>query len=129
MKRIFLFFFFALVACLFSQKSFAQGNLQFNQVLTQTVTLTGTSSSSVLTVPAGKVWKIEQMLDTYSYAGTSGYFKINGKQFYIHEMPNSTQYITKGPIWLKAGDTFCVYNTASGSYDYFYSIIEFNIVP
>lgn len=146
MKRIVLSFFFALLACLCSQKSFAQGNLQFNQVInyvipSQTVLNSGSNAASIsgnLTVPANKVWKIESAsykgkgnpawtltLDNYmlfTYTQTSG----GGQNLY---------WPTPYPIWLPAG----TYNWQSTYYvngNFFVtfegasiSIIEFNIVP
>ena len=124
MKRVFLFFFFALVACLFSQKSFAQGNLQFNRVISASLSLNASQSSTLITVPAGKVWKIESILATYTNSEHT--YEINGNSFKIWE-----QYVINYGMWLKAGDTFRVVNGPNGANatKYFYSIIEFNIVP
>ncbi len=38
-------------------------------------------------------------------------------------------YQLMNSIWLKAGDTFNLYNNSTGAFNGFYSILEFNIVP
>ena len=128
MKRIFLFFFFAIVACLSTQKSLAQGNLQFNRVISTSLVLNAGQSSSLITVPAGKVWKIESI--TANVSGNSNHtYEINGNALAIFPI-SSPPEINYGK-WLKAGDTFKVSNSPYGANPttYYYSIIEFNIVP
>jgi hypothetical protein len=112
----------------------AQGNLQFNQVKLV---------STIQTVPASKVWKVESV----SYSGgnsiligttsTYGYpihsfmsFKINGLNNHypivLHQTYGGTTSINlvNMPIWLPAGSTL----EASTNVN-FLSVIEFNIVP
>ncbi len=100
----------------------AQGNLQFNQVITKSGYLTCGSSSDVLTVPSGKVWKLEY----YTNSNDEGGFHI-----YI----NNIQFVSgtdSRPVWLKSQDnlrysqTTTIYGTCYPTY-YFLSIIEFNI--
>ncbi|WP_396140785.1 hypothetical protein [Flavobacterium sp.] len=57
----------------------AQGNLQFNQVITKSGYLGCGSSSNVLTVPSGKVWKIEYYTHPNDELGFRIY--INNIQF------------------------------------------------
>jgi hypothetical protein len=109
----------------------AQGNLQFSQVITYSGNMSGSAnpqSSYTLngpswTVPANKVWKIENSSPITMV--------INGFQF----LPNTDKV-----IWLKANDVFrfsfsgfCNNSQMAGSCsvgtDYFISIIEFNVVP
>lgn len=112
----------------------AQGNLQFNQV----VTVNATS----LTVPAGKVWKVESFLqsqvayDANYSAGciNANYHRplvINNNNYYFFgnmaTASSGANYITTGnklPIWLKAGDQIRTVCSSD-----FASVIEFNIVP
>ena len=65
MKHLFTFLLLAI-----SATSFAQGNLQFNQVITDAQTFSlgtgGTANTSLLTVPADKVWKVESISDLRS---------------------------------------------------------------
>jgi len=89
----------------------AQGNLQFNQVLTYGGSLGAGSSQNIGTVPAGKVWKIE------SKEGLNAY--INGYAVSLAVLP----------VWLKAGDIVVFWNGYNSTQGYFLSIIEFNIVP
>jgi len=111
---------------------FAQGNLQFNQVLTYSGRITSSYSSytsPTYTVPTGKVWKIE----TKTLSSSTLSFWINGYIYgdftIIGAIPN---YITN-PIWLKSNDFIYFQEGFSGGSshtdDYFISIIEYNIVP
>jgi hypothetical protein len=115
----------------------AQGNLQFNQVLTYNGNLTlywngPAGVSPIYTCPTGKVWKIESKTRTP--------LTINGGQLLSYL--NSTSLIDlypgttdNSPIWLKAGDNiyFDIINTAftgnNITTSYYLSIIEYNIVP
>ncbi len=114
---------------LFSMASYAQGNLQFNQVLTYSGTLQWGSSTPILyTVPTGKTCKIEAM-------GLSGYslttaLNINNV-VYVNCIPGNGVVI-KETIWLKAGDqvkfTYSPSSSSGNTYPYFLSLIEYNIV-
>lgn len=112
--------------------SCAQGNLQFNQVIKV--------SDTPMTVPAGKVWKIESYQQS-NVSGTSNstfgcdvarvrpyiidsqiYHNIkniaSGNSGYVYTAEN------RMPIWLAAGQT-----AATSCPSDFLSIIEFNVVP
>ena len=135
MKKLFTILFIC-----FALQTFAQGNLQFNQVLTYSETLNSTQLfGSVFTVPANKVWKIKSVSDyPLNYIGNNGtnnVYKgfmacINNKWTFISTLKDS---------FLKAGDTIKLgfYDQSSGTpipatsanLDYFISIVEFNIVP
>ncbi len=108
-----------------SLSSFAQGNLQFNQVISASFNLGPNANSTTLTVPAGKVWKIESMGCNYFTPQTMSYV-INGIPFSL--IPGQ-QKDAGSIIWLKAGDTFNFRNPISGPIGFYYSILEFNIVP
>ena len=97
----------------------AQGNLQFNQVITEAASLGPGATTGTLTVPAGKVWKIEAV----NASATSIAIQINS----ISVNGNGTWIF---PFWLKAGNTFTIINVNSvNPYICQYSIIEFNIIP
>ena len=109
----------------------AQGNLQFNQVVTLTGTLT--TSPVVGTVPAGKVWKIEHSAsERNGYAANISFVCNNVASYpYFGSTPNApTQGHVRGPIWLKSGDYIQLINS-SVTYpsNYFFSIVEFNVIP
>jgi hypothetical protein len=116
MKKLFLAAF--LMTSAFAIK--AQGNLQFNQVITACYGSSGIVSGVIPawtgTVPANKVWKIETL------NGSVG-CKINSN--YLFSGPDSST----GAIWLKSGDTVGWDMQSSTSSKYLISIIEFNIVP
>jgi hypothetical protein len=113
---------------------FAQGNLQFSQVLT--------ISNTDQTVPVGKVWKIESYQQQQVGISTSGPtlactdlsrprpYYIDGVYFYDMKGTGwgsaNVLYIAQNsfPIWLKAGQT-CRTNCPGD----FLSVLEFNIVP
>lgn len=112
----------------------AQGNLQFNQIVTVNTTS--------LTVPAGKVWKVESYLqsqvayDVNYSAGciNANYHRplvINNNNYYFFgnmaTANSGANYVTTGnslPVWLKAGDQIRTVCSSD-----FASVIEFNIVP
>ncbi len=113
---------------LFSLKSSAQGNLQFNQVRTYGGTITAgycwTEQGTVYTVPNGKVWKIEN----FSSINNDGSFRLMINGVVYDDLVNS-------PIWLKETDTFAFVVSCnngigqSTTRNWFCSIIEFNIIP
>ena len=124
--------FFFLLAFFILGSLNAQGNLQFNQVVTLTGTLT-TSPVVVGTVPAGKVWKIEHSAsERNGYAANISFVCNNVASYpYFGSTGNPpTQGHVKGPIWLKSGDYIQLINS-SVSYPshYFFSIVEFNVIP
>jgi hypothetical protein len=113
----------------------AQGDLQFNQVLSYSQTYTATSTnngpwtftSQLYIVPIGKVWKVEKFLMDASGTTAPGWLIVNSG---YKLKPND---VNSGPVWLKAGDEIAAeYITSGGSQPrgaYFISIIEFNITP
>ena len=129
MRNLFLFLFLICFGALN-----AQGNLQFNQVVTV--------STTSMTVPAGKVWKVESYSEsevTFNSNYSPGCINVNyhrplvinnNNYYFFGNMATASSganYITTGnklPIWLKSGDqirTVCSSDFASA--------IEFNIVP
>ena len=132
MKKVVAILSFALV-CLFTQLR-AQGNLQFNQVKLVT---------TVQTVPAGKVWKVESA----QYGGGATFtinnsgpnpingvmsIQVNGTTIFLNIITNSGSSAypaisTTGqtfPIWLPAGST-----VAASTNTAYVNVIEFNVVP
>ena len=138
-----------LAAILIFFNSNGQGNLQFSRVLSSSGNLSAiatssscgttcyftntTATSPMLTVPQGKVWKIELAtpVANVSINGVSG----------INLGAMTTSVTNQQPFWLKAGDTFqfyvnsgtcnccnCTTSVIQASATYFYSIIEFNII-
>jgi hypothetical protein len=117
--------------------SFAQGNLQFNQVISISTSIqcTGANcnvSSINYTVPTGKVWKLESSyaLNTTTSGQTTLSYRLNGLS-----VRNLFGGASSHPDWYKAGDVISLYLTHTdgastiGSANYRFSIIEFNIVP
>lgn len=134
MKKIVVFSFLSLCFLPFTPRSIAQGNLQFNQVLsysqlytTNTIGSTYSYSSQIYEVPVGKVWKIEKFLMKNNNSSAGPYLKVNNA-FQI-----SPTEFNPGPAWFKEGDQIqAVTSTIGGSSftgGYFISIIEFNIIP
>jgi len=100
----------------------AQGNLQFNQIINLPFAV---SNTTPVTVPAGKIWKIEScMLSTTgnSYA----LMQYNGVNYNLRQQQTSTN-LANFPFWLASGSS--VIFGANGGSGGFVSIIEFNIVP
>ena len=144
MKYIYTLLFVAISAA-----SFAQGNLQFNQVLNFNYEATISANSAyaigsvivdILTVPVGKVWKI-----TTASCKDTGYNRRNTSiainNHYLYEVRGSSQYgvvSNNTPYWLSSGtinevEIFNNYTTSSSSNTITavgaISVIEFNIVP
>jgi hypothetical protein len=123
---------FLLVSILFNFVLFAQGNLQFNQVLL----LSTNQNSNVLlgTVPAGKTWKIEGYgtnLTSYyscdfSFNGANPAFRAGTTDSYsaAYSYVSSTQQ-----FWLPAGTPLHALACNGGTGYRWVSIIEFNIIP
>ena len=122
--------------CLFTSQLLAQGNLQFNQVVTVTESFTlsqiGFNSwgytGSVFTVPENKVWKIEKFSgDIIGTNSGSNFLRINN----VTDM--SVETLNSGPTWLKAGDFLVPSAACTGcgalSGNFLVSIIEFNVIP
>lgn len=142
MKLISLFLFIC-----FAQSLIGQGNLQFNQALTFENTGTWQAgvadySSPIYTVPNGKVWRIEyiNLRRTWTHNPQQAQLIINGKVIYdnLGETPDLSGGMVnselKCPFWLGASSTIRA-NFTGGNQNvfyqgsYFFSIIEFNIVP
>jgi hypothetical protein len=111
----------------FSQTSFAQGNLQFNQVIFYDIPF---GSTQPFTVPPGKVWKVESVGATSSSCvvwlqNSAG--QAIGNLYYV----SSSNYQPAYPIWFPTNHSgFFAYNinNCTGARAYV-SIIEFNVVP
>ena len=129
------------LAIAFSSAAFGQGNLQFNQVinLDYTASFVGFSKQNLgsVTVPAGKVWKIESAT-MYRDAGTYNYSLIAEANLtfgnvLIKDSKNSSNINnTAYPIWLASGTypiTMSQNNASASTYVCAVSIIEFNVVP
>jgi hypothetical protein len=124
MKSLFLFI---IIAVSSSKSILAQGNLQFNQVLSYSGSLScqGTAcrnhdpwsivSPSPRTVPTGKIWKLESVgwfgviNDSYY---NQPFLVINGIKAYfgllnrtLSEFSNQGNLISS-PVWLKENDIF-----------------------
>lgn len=126
MKKISVFILFvAIFVSGFTRTTFAQGNLQFNQVILLDIAVSGTQN---ITVPAGKIWKIESVGMGSSSSNPTIYLRnasvVNIAFFSSATNSNSASY----PYWLPAGFTGSFLNLHP-SFRCTVSIIEFNVVP
>jgi hypothetical protein len=121
MKKIFFFLLFFLCSWLFVPCSNAQGNLQFNQVLNVEFTSSG---STTLTVPIGKVWKLENLV--MSSLNNYACFSYNGTTYYLRQHNTSSSAWDNFPFWIGSGKTV---SFGAGCASGMISIIEFNVVP
>lgn len=119
----------------------AQGDLQFSQVINYDLFVQANGSTYygtdevTLTVPAGKVWKIEsghlseRITNSNQYHIPGGYLLLDGS---IIAGESSNNYDPKFPIWLSPGTYTITLQGGTNSSDYawtaFVSIIEFNVV-
>ena len=99
----------------------AQGNLQFNKVVSYTGTGNNWITIVLDTVKQNKVIKLESL--GISNYGT-GYLRINGKA-YINVGNSQGGFIIHEAIWLKEGDII----SYTSNTDYVITGIEYNIVP
>jgi hypothetical protein len=105
----------------------AQGNLQFNQVLTYTAS---SPQSTLYTVPSGKVAKITKAIEFFNTSNYFLVFTINGVRTVEGPYGNADGYTrtSKDGMWLKSGDVIGVTANGSGGEKIFLSIIEYNII-
>jgi hypothetical protein len=140
MKKIIIIAAISALLSVFSENLKAQGYaLRFNTVLLV---------SSLDTVPAGKIWKIESVMHSsdlnaigtnLAWSSVSSVIKVNGSMVYMNRNtsgsariyyssyvdPNATSdmNLTALPIWLPAGTTLAAYTNIN-----YISVIEFNLV-
>jgi hypothetical protein len=127
---------------------YSQGNLQFNRVIQEAFTpsiLTNTLTTiGNITVPSGKVWKIESSVISSTTLTSNNYvfmarLFIAGHCTWSQSAPNGSLVIDRqnSPLWLKSGSyEIQVYhsNASLGTlvpfpFNVSYSGIEFNITP
>ena len=103
----------------------AQGNLQFNRVVSYTGSGSGYGYVTIVldTVKQGKVIKLESIGISNSGNYGYGYLKINGRIY--ANISNNNSYAIHEIIWLKEGDIISYAAYA----DYVITGIEYNIVP
>jgi hypothetical protein len=115
----------AVIFCLlfFADRSYAQGNLQFNQVILFTVPA---NTTVAFTVPAGKVWKIES-IGVGGASSTSVVLRDGSANMiaYLLGTTNASQL----PFWLPESFSGSFQSTGTNPYRDVVSIIEFNVVP
>jgi hypothetical protein len=148
-KTIFLSLPAFLLFSLLSAKAHAQGNLQFNAVkyyqlsVTQPVSGNYQESSQTITVPSGKVWKIESALGSAYIPGTNQttitsapVILLDGRVLFQTNLGTSVLTITNPsvPFWLPAGSyTLTIKspnsNATTAQFLGSVSILEFNVVP
>lgn len=129
MKSIFLIT--GLLLAFLSTK--AQG-MQFSQVLLPLVTLNGAtgSTASIGTVPAGKVWKLENYTTNDNYCVV---MRLNGNttNLIMPYSPTSNSGVMNGQsFWFPAGTQLALYRTCNNSptiANYYFSILEFTVTP
>ena len=108
--------------CFVSIQLSAQGNLQFNQVLTiEGTILNGTTLTPEFTPPTGKVWKIE-------YSNLKKNTNCGNQDLEINGVPVANNGNTT-PIWINDQDTVRMKYTCGNTWWYFISVIEFNVIP
>ncbi len=97
-----------------------QYNLQMNQV----INLEFTSAGTTVTVPAGKIWKIENCLITSinNYAC----MVMNGTTYYLRQHNTSSSAWDNFPFWIGEGKTVTFGGNCSSG---MLSILEFNLIP
>ncbi len=140
MKKILVAFICILGLSTFSS---AQGNLQFNQVIIENFSANigtwTTSTVATITVPAGKVWKIEHAdlwiqssLRQTQHSEYSLFIDNILLRRHKGSTGNAHQYASRLPVWLPAGTySVIISNEDSSVYDFVGDInaIEFNITP
>lgn len=99
----------------------AQNNLVFNRVLNFKLT-----SSQTATVPAGKVWKVENFTNQSGTGADNFYLYTSDADYGLPTITNGYIDSTEGGIvWLKEGSDISGY-ASNGT---LFSILEFDVVP
>ncbi len=106
---------------LFADKSYAQGNLQFNQVILYDMASGGIQN---ITVPAGKVWKIES---ASTANGSNAGIQIRNAAAQGIGILSTATTASNFPVWLPSGFIGSFFN--SSAVRSCVSIIEFNVIP
>ena len=124
MKHLFTFLLVAI-----SASCFAQGNLQFNQVLNFNYSVPNGGANGqlagTLSVPTNKVWKITSASASDGLNDGNRLIRVNNHVLYERRTNGNLSMNT--PHWLSTGNhTVEIFGTAKiGSL----SIIEFNVIP
>ncbi len=105
---------------LLPNKAISQNELQFSQVLTHTGT--DMTDTPTYTVPSNKVWKVVN-IQTWP---TTAKVVVNDVALYPAWNAN---YAFPGPYWLKAGDTIKCMCSNPEEIEYYFSIIEYSVIP
>lgn len=121
-RYFFILFVFAFLSV---KKGAAQGNLQFNQVILYDIPISGTQN---ITVPAGKVWKIESVSMGSTGSSADIFLRNSTLANFAHFSAASAAASAVYPFWLPANFTGSFLNN-NPSFRCCVSIIEFNIVP
>ncbi|MDX2001887.1 MAG: hypothetical protein SFW35_05630 [Chitinophagales bacterium] len=138
---------FLLLLMVFGLAVFAQGELQFNQVRNIALSVSGNGATTLtqtqsVTVPSGKVLKVETAYFSYSAASTpTAYYALAGGSNYVNLIINdvivsstgSTLPSNGGVYWLPAGTYSFVmqgYINSSGSFILRSNVscLEFNVI-
>lgn len=100
---------------------YSQSNLVFNRVLNFKLT-----SSQTATVPAGKVWKVENFTNQGGTAADNFYLDTSDADYGSPSITNGFIDTTEGGVvWLKEGSDISGY-ASNGT---LFSILEFDVVP
>ena len=110
-----------------SKNTIAQGNLQFNQVV---YTNLPSGGNVPISVPAGKVWKIESVGCGTTVSGTVVYLRNSASQnvavLFLNGNPHAYQSVT--PYWLPAS-FIGSFQQSGNAANCSISVIEFNVLP
>lgn len=139
----------SLILMLFCLGTQAQANLEFNQVLYQSLSGSAVNSgtkilaTTTLTVPAGKIWKITSARARWTVSSVFlggncssdpiGLY-LDDVEIFYSALTTSNYPIFDGVIWLPPG-TYTLelrgYNCSSGTIPGagFITVMEFNVVP
>jgi len=121
-----------ILAIIISSFSFAQGNLQFNQVVNLSYSGTGTGKINVgsLAVPAGKVWKITSASATRSNTLLQQIALFVGDHIVFANYSAYYSNFQAVPLWLSEGiyDVH-MWTNNDGPRLGSISVLEFNVVP
>jgi hypothetical protein len=126
MKRLIIVFCLCLAGIFLN--GFSQGTLQFNQVLWFQLE---DEVSFPISVPAGKVWKIESAAINAGSSQMFVYLRNSTDETVAILEKGTDDYTQPLPYWLPSGYTgsFYFWYSSTGPYRASVSIIEFNVIP
>jgi len=126
---------FIIISLLITTQIFAQNNLEFERVYNLQGAVVELTTEDIATVPTGKIWKIEALvLDANLFWRSTNNAIIAGSgqnNISVTAAYTSSGIAYQNIVWLNEGESIKLINSSSssGTGRYWFSILEFNVIP